>query len=133
MQLQINKNFEKVYKHETWKGFTLKETIVVFVVLALTMGIAIGLWYYQGISVDVGVYMAFPFIIPIIAGGFYTYQDMSVRMLMKEWIYCQKTKKLFFAAGEISDEDLPVFTMKSAVYSRKEKKAMKRKKRKGEN
>ena len=71
MNININKDFEKEYKDDSWRGFSMQE-------------------------VCTGV----PPAIPLLVYGFYRYQGMNLLELIREVFEEKKSNKLCYEAGE---------------------------------
>ena len=50
MKIDINKDFEKAFPDDLWKGFTLKQIITFSVGLIMAAGTIIALWVFLKIS-----------------------------------------------------------------------------------
>lgn len=55
MKIDINKDFEKAFPDDLWKGFTLKQIITFSVGLIMAAGTIIALWVFLKISPVTGV------------------------------------------------------------------------------
>ena len=55
MKIDINKDFEKAFPDDLWKGFTLKQIITFSVGLIMAAGTIIALWVFLKISPGCGV------------------------------------------------------------------------------
>ena len=60
MKIDINKDFEKAFPDDLWKGFTLKQIITFSVGLIMAAGTIIALWVFLKISPVTGSYIAIP-------------------------------------------------------------------------
>lgn len=60
MKIDINKDFEKAFPDDLWKGFTLKQIITFSVGLIMAAGTIIALWVFFKISPVTGSYIAIP-------------------------------------------------------------------------
>ena len=58
MKIDINKDFEKAFPDDLWKGFTLKQIITFSVGLIMAAGTIIALWVFLKISPVTGSYIA---------------------------------------------------------------------------
>lgn len=65
MKIDINKDFEKAFPDDLWKGFTLKQIITFSVGLIMAAGTIIALWVFLKISPVTGSYIAIPVMLPI--------------------------------------------------------------------
>ena len=113
MNLTINKDFVKTYKDDTWRGFSLKEVAALGCALILAILTVIGIWKLTDIPADICVYIAVPVILPVLAAGFFTYQDMGILSILKEMKWGRKTELLVYEAGERTKEDMFLFTTDS--------------------
>lgn len=73
MKIDINKDFEKAFPDDLWKGFTLKQIITFSVGLIMAAGTIIALWVFLKISPVTGSYIAIPVMLPICFIGIYEY------------------------------------------------------------
>ncbi len=64
MKIDINKDFEKAFPDDLWKGFTLKQIITFSVGLIRAAGTIIALWVFLKISPVTGSYIAIPVMPP---------------------------------------------------------------------
>lgn len=137
MDIKINKNFEKEYKDDAWRGFSMKE-IGALICAAIVAGVAMYFVNrYTGPELATCVYIAVPVVAPIIACGFWTNQEMGPVKWFKEVIWWKKTSHLIYEAEERTEQDIRIFTMDSqrrAAIGRKEwnrRKALHKKRIKG--
>lgn len=117
MILNVNKDFEKEYRTDFWKGFTIKEFITIFIALLVGVGVIYLIHKTLGIPIATCVYIAVPCIAPIVAIGFYEYQGMKIPELIKEVIYTRKTKILTYEATEKAEQNIFSMNYKSLVTS----------------
>ena len=78
MKIDINKDFEKAFPDDLWKGFTLKQIITFSVGLIMAAGTIIALWVFLKISPVTGSYIAIPVMLPICFIGIYEYQNQDI-------------------------------------------------------
>lgn len=138
MNIKINKNFEKEYKEDAARGFTLKEIVSLIAAFAVIGGGTYLLYKKGGIEPEIAMRLATVLAVPMVAMGFYTYQEMSPLQFLTEYSYFRRTSLLTYAAGEITDENRHVFTMKSrqiqgisAIEMRNRKKEHRKERNKG--
>lgn len=117
MQISINKDFEREYPDDTWKGFTMKQVLCILVAVTFMGLLILALfiltdWYIANI-IYIGI---IPFAI-ILGFGFYKYQNrLSVYDVLKLAVYLNKTNTLLFEANEYDRSTQRIFTMKRADY-----------------
>ena len=86
MNININKDFEKEYKDDSWRGFSMEEVLF---------------FYYQfHLPLNMVLYLGLPPAAPILLLGFFRYYGMRLTELMKEIWYEKKIKNLSYEAGE---------------------------------
>lgn len=102
MKIDINKDFEKAFPDECWKGFTLKQIITFVIALLIALGVIVGLWYFAGIEPITGSYIAIPIMMPICFLGIFEYQNHSLWKMGEEIKFYKKTKRLAYEAEEAS-------------------------------
>ena len=100
MNININKDFEKEYKDDSWRGFSMQE--VCCIGIALSMAAAVSMWFYYTYHVPLNtvIYTGVPPAIPLLVYGFYRYQGMNLLELIREIREERKSNKLFYEAGE---------------------------------
>lgn len=135
MNININKDFEKQYKDDAWRGFTLKEVCCMLLFLLVLFSIVYVCWKWLHLPPELAAYFAVPFGLPILCIGFLKYQGLTPLELVKELIFEYQTKLLIYDAEEMPKP--PVFTMEpqeaSGMERRKWRRLKKRhKKRKGQ-
>lgn len=111
MNIRINKNFEEEYKEEIGRGFSLKEMAAILTAVPLMFTAGYLLYKYAGLELETAVYVAVPAAIPVLACGFYTYQEMSPFRFLKEFYYSFRTSLLTYEAGEWKRSEARVFSM----------------------
>lgn len=84
MNININKDFEKEYKDDSWRGFSMQE--VCCIGIALSMAAAVSMWFYYTYHVPLNtvIYTGVPPAIPLLVYGFYRYQGMNLLELIRE-------------------------------------------------
>lgn len=65
MKIDINKDFEKAFPDDLWKGFTLKQIITFAIGIIMAAGTIAALWKFMKISPITGSYIAIPVMLPI--------------------------------------------------------------------
>lgn len=100
MNININKDFEKEYKDDSWRGFSMQE--VCCIGIALSMAAAVSMWFYYTYHVPLNtvIYTGVPPAIPLLVYGFYRYQGMNLLELIREVFEEKKSNKLCYEAGE---------------------------------
>ena len=96
MKIDINKDFEKAFPDDLWKGFTLKQIITFSVGLIMAAGTIIALWVFLKISPVTGSYIAIPVMLPICFIGIYEYQNHSLWAMYKElrfYLWCGRSSE----------------------------------------
>ena len=71
LNININKDFEKHYKDDAWRGFTLKEVCCMLLFLILLFGMVFFCWKWLHMQPDLAVYLAVPFGLPVLCVGFF--------------------------------------------------------------
>ncbi len=123
MKLLTNKDFEKEYKDDAWRGFSGGEVLALIGALLCCIGMMYLLWKYARMPLSVAVYPAVFLSSPVLAMGFFTYQDMKVPELFREWYWSRKISKLIFEAEEYPGQQ--PFSMErpnQETWSKKERK-----------
>lgn len=101
MKIDINKDFEKAFPDDLWKGFTLKQIITFSVGLIMAAGTIIALWVFLKISPVTGSYIAIPVMLPICFIGIYEYQNHSLWAMYKEMRFYRATKNLLMGRKKL--------------------------------
>ena len=114
MSIPINKDLEKEYRNEFFKGFTLKEIGHVALGLAVMGAVTALVWSRTGLSPAICIYIGLPFGIVPMYFGFKTFQGMSARKYLQELWYERKTAQLLYQACEMPKERR-VFSMESGA------------------
>lgn len=101
MNIKINKDFDREYKDEMYRGLTSKEVISI-VAAAVVAGTVVFLLYrYAGVPLATGVYPGVFCAIPCLAAGFMSFQGLSPVRYLKEMFYARRTKLLTYDADEL--------------------------------
>lgn len=124
MKLLTNKDFEKEYKEDAWRGFSTGEVMALIGALLCCIGIMYLLWRYARMPLSAAVYPAVLLSSPVLAMGFFSYQGMNlVPELFREWYWSRKISRLTFAAGEYQgQEPISMETLSQEKWSKKERK-----------
>ncbi|MCP1101981.1 hypothetical protein M2454_000774 [Aequitasia blattaphilus] len=126
MIIPINKDFEKEYQNNSWKGLTLRQTISGLIAFLVSIGIAILLYLKFGFSPVACVYLCTPLMGGIIFLGVYRYQDLSLIELLKCMLFTKNTKELSMILEEYDPANQKVYAME---YPKTKKKKIKKSKR----
>lgn len=110
MNIKLNKDFEREYPDDVWKGFTKRQTLTIALAAALGSCIIVGIWYLTGIRPYYCVYLGMPVIAGILFGGFKQYQGMYLEEYIKELIFEWKTRQLSYEADELDEQSIRTFT-----------------------
>ena len=94
MNININKDFEKEYKDDSWRGFSMQE--VCCIGIALSMAAAVSMWFYYTYHVPLNtvIYTGVPPAIPLLVYGFYRYQGMNLLELIREVFEAGEAEKI---------------------------------------
>lgn len=130
MNININKDFEKEYKDESFRGFSMKEAFWIGAALCAAVGTSIYCYYRFQVPLNMVLYVGIFPALPFLVMGFYRYQDMSLAAFMKELLYERKIKKLCYVAGEYESEIQKMPDRSIKKLETKRKKAQKRSYRK---
>lgn len=123
MKLLTNKDFEKEYKDDAWRGFSVGEALALSGALLCCIVMMYLFWKYARLPLSVAVYPAVFLSSPVLAIGFYTYQEMRVWELLREWYWSRKISKLTFEAGEYTGQETVSMEITSQeTWSKKERK-----------
>ena len=125
MQIKQNKDFEKEYPSPGIKGFDLRQSLAIFLALAVMGGLGYLLWLHTNLRPENIVYAVFPVGGIIIFALCFRYQgELSLLALIKAMIWGRKTRLLLYSADEYDVKSTEKFSM-----TRNEK-AMKKRRRK---
>ena len=102
MKIDINKDFEKAFPDDLWKGFTLKQIITFAIGIIMAAGAIAALWKFMKISPITGSYIAIP-------------------VMWKEMRFYRATKKLTYGAEE-APKTGRIFTMRHPAVKKKKRK-----------
>jgi len=104
MKIVINKNFEKEYKDEAFRGLSLKELVFAVIFLLVMASIVyVGIMKYKlpsSPAILIGMVVGSPLLIL----GFYKYQGMSPIEFAKEYVNFLKTSRLSYQSTEFEEE-----------------------------
>lgn len=121
MVIRINKDFEKEYKEDAARGFSLKELVALITGFGAMIGTGVFIYRSFGVGVQTATYLAVPAALPFLAAGFYTYQGMSPWRFFCEWREFRRTSLLCYESGEWTWEMRRTFTMKVKEEKREKK------------
>lgn len=119
MNININKDFEKEYKDDSWRGFSMKETIHIGIAAAVIVFCGVWGYFYMGFPLSVTIYIGLPAAAPVLLLGFYRYQGMGIIELLKEMRYEWKIRHLVYEAGEYEVSEIPVTDCKERKQEKK--------------
>lgn len=101
MQIPINKDFEKDYKDNLWKGFSMPESISILAALLCCLTVLAILYLKFGIPLDVAPYCSIPFAVPPLAAGFWKSKSgLSLKQYLNVREYVKRTKLLLYEPDE---------------------------------
>lgn len=121
MNIKINKDFDKEYKDEMYRGMTAKEVLSIAAAAAVAGAVIFLLHRYAGVPLAAGVYPGVFCAIPFLAAGFVTFQGMSPARYLKEMIYARRTRLLTYEADELPKAERS-FSMEKPKQKKKRKK-----------
>ncbi len=124
MNIKINKDFDKEYKDEVYRGLTAKEAASVVTAAAVAGAVVFLLYRFAGVPLAAGVYPGVFCAIPFLAAGFVAFQGMSPGRYLKEMRYAHKTRLLVYEADELPE-------VKRSFFMEKPKQKKERKKHAG--
>ncbi|MBD9337047.1 MAG: PrgI family protein [[Ruminococcus] faecis] len=128
MKIDINKDFEKQYKNELWKGFTARELTYAGVALFVAGAIAFGVWKVTGLAINISIYAGIPFMAPIVYLAMVQHQGHTWTEYLKNiWFYLQ-TKELPCEMEERNSSSYRVFSTNTKIIKEPKKKRERRKK-----
>lgn len=111
MKIEINKDFEKEYKDEFWKGFSGSETLCIAIAVSVAVGVIALCNFKLGISPGTAVYFGVPVAIPVLVLGFFRYQGQdNVISLMRNIYVTYKCRRL--SMDMMTGSRSRIFTMK---------------------
>lgn len=124
MKIDMNKNFEQEFRVDVWKGLNGRELITGIIGFLASMAVAVPLWYFTKVPMNICVYAGLPVLLLIGFLGVYQYQGSTIFQLLKELRYLSDTKELAAEAEEYKG-CRKLFSMESSTIqeksSRKEK------------
>lgn len=100
MNLQINKDFERAYREDMWKGFSAKQTLCLVIAFFASALVTAGLYFGLRLPVQLCIYATIPIVTLIVGMGFWRYQEMSLLEFYRAVHHQNKTRLLFWQAGE---------------------------------
>ena len=101
MNIKINKDFDKEYKDEMYRGLTPKKALSMAAAAAVAGAVVFLLYRYAGVPPAAGVYPGVFCAVPFLAAGFMTFQGMSPFRYLKEMLYAHRTRLLTYEADEL--------------------------------
>ena len=130
MQITINKDFEKTYPKDFFKGLTFTQTIYGVIGLALNIGFGFFLWSFTELPIEAVIYASMPLMMIVIGFGFFKYQgELSLFALLKLMLQRESTKLILFTPKDYDPTKKDCFTMDReplASTSRKVKRKVKK-------
>ena len=109
MRISINKDIEEAYKDQFMRGFSMQEVGWIALAFAAVAVVAV-LLAFAGLRIDVAVYAAIPFCVPVIYIGFRKHYGMTQMEYWKAVHYEKATRELT-CEEELPCEPAPVFSM----------------------
>ena len=100
MNININKDFEKEYKDDSWRGFSMEEVLYIGAALGIMGAVSFFFYYQFHLPLNMVLYLGLPPAAPILLLGFFRYYGLRLTELMKEIWYEKKIKNLSYEAGE---------------------------------
>lgn len=125
MKININKDFEEAYKENFFKGFTMKETFCIALALAIAIGVAAFFTITFSLPINVSIYLGLPFAAPVLIIGFKKFQGLTLVEYIKELIYENQIKELYYDADEATGNK-KAFSMEHEDAVKKKRKKRKR-------
>lgn len=123
MQISINKDFEKEYPQDAFKGLTWMQTLCFAIGMIGSVGMMFLFWIYTNLPVDIVVYISLPFLAVCMGIGFYKYQNrMTVYQWIKQMIRFEDTKLFVYQAYEMTPGKERVYQMEREDISHINKK-----------
>lgn len=126
MNININKDFEREYKDDSFRGFSMKEALCIGCALCVAAVTSIFLYYRFQIPLNLVLYAGLPPAVPFLFFGFYRYQDLSAAAFLKELFFERRTRVLSYSAGEYAVKDKEPADKKEERQAQKKKRAQKR-------
>lgn len=128
MKIPINRDLNKDFKNDVFKGFDWKELLYGVIGLVLIIVTAIVCGFYLHVPAQLCIVIGVVPAIPVFYLGFHKIQDMSVMEYFKEFLYDKMTEELIYDADEIPP-NTNVWTMeiksekegKNAFYKKRKK------------
>lgn len=101
MNIPINRDLERDYKDDFWKGFSLREAKYIAAGLAVAVAAGMFCWLYLKLPVTAAIYIGVPTAAPILYLGFKrTANGLTPLEDRRAVRYRKATKKLCYKAGE---------------------------------
>ena len=125
MNIPINKDFEREYREDVWRGFSLRQLLFLGVGVCIGAGVILFVYFYLGFPIQACVYLGVPAMAPALVVGFYTYQGMTILEYVKALLYEKNTKVLVWEAGEMICPDLETLTKVTHAERRAKRKRRK--------
>ncbi len=122
MNIPINKDFEREYQEDVWRGFSLRQLIFLGIGVCIGASIVLFAYFYLGFPIQACVYLGVPAMAPALVAGFYTYQGMTILEYVKVILYEKKTEVLIWEAGEMICPDLKTQSKLTCSEKRKKRK-----------
>ena len=121
MKIDINKDFEKAFPDDLWKGFTLKQIITFAIGIIMAAGTIAALWKFMKISPITGSYIAIPVMLPICFFGIYESEPFVMGNVERDAVL-QGNQKTYLWGGRSSEDRQDIYHASSCCKKEKEKK-----------
>lgn len=104
MNIPINKDFERDYKDNAWRGFSLHELKYLAAGVCVAVILCLVLWRCVGLSVTAAIYIGIPGGCPLILAGFWRAENgLDLKGCYAASKYRKATAKLSYRAGEYQE------------------------------
>ena len=112
MQITMNKDLEKEYPDNGFKGLTMTQTLSLVIAAVTTTGIGVFLFLHTALRPNTCVYISLPVGAAMIVIGCYRYQgEMSVFRLMQNIIRTQESGKLIYTCEDWDIRNTRIYSM----------------------
>lgn len=125
MNININKDFAEAYRDELARGLTLREWVALGAAVVVGVGQVLALYYFFGVNLTFGVYLAVPLCFGVLMFGIWRTQGLTMLQLWREKQYTRATRLLCYEAEELEGEP-PLYSME---HPKKQKNRKRRKRR----
>lgn len=104
MLIPINRDFDQEYSNDIWKGFSAKQLCYLLGAAGVSVLVSTVLYFQVKLMIQICIYAGVFSVIPIVALGFWSFQEMSLAQFIAVYFIQKKTQFLFWIPQEYEGE-----------------------------